>query len=244
MLIGGAAERQHAGSAVDCADMPSRLRVFSTTVGTKILIGLTGLALFVYLILHIAGNLLVFLGPSVFNSYSHMLLSNPLLVPVEIGLLLIFLVHIYKTVRNYLANQQARPVKYARKENAGSPSRKSIASSTMIFSGLWLLVFVIIHVKAFKYGTEYLDPNGVRDLYRLEMENFSNPLTVAFYVITMLLVGSHLWHGILSGFQSLGSPNSSRAPRAQAASKAIAVIIAGGFIVITLWAYFVAGGRS
>lgn len=223
--------------------MPSRLRVFSTTVGTKILIGLTGLALFVYLILHIAGNLLVFLGPSVFNNYSHMLLSNPLLIPVEIGLLLIFLVHIYKTIRNYLANQQARPVKYVRKDYAGNPSRKSIASSTMIFSGLWLLVFVIIHVKTFKYGTEYVDANGVRDLYRLEMENFSNPLTVAFYVLSMLVVGSHLWHGIVSGFQSLGAPNPSRAPRALATGKTIAALIAGGFIVIALWAYFT-GVRS
>ncbi|MGE5242666.1 MAG: succinate dehydrogenase cytochrome b subunit [Betaproteobacteria bacterium] len=224
--------------------MPSRLRVFSSSVGTKILIGLTGLALFLYLLLHIAGNLLVFAGPAIFNGYSHALLSNPLIYPVEVGLLLIFLVHIYKTVRNYLSNQQARPAAYVRKKSAGWVSRKSVASSTMIFSGLWLLVFVIIHVRGFKFGPEYVGPNGTRDLYRLEMENFSNPLTVAFYVLSMLVVGSHLWHGILSGFQSLGTPNPSRAPRAQAAAKTIAVLIAGGFIVIALWAYFTGGVRS
>src|SRR5207247_4082334 len=68
--------------------MSARLRVFSSSVGSKILIGVTGLALFLYLILHIAGNLMVFLGPRVFNEYSHTLLSNPLIYPVEIGLLL------------------------------------------------------------------------------------------------------------------------------------------------------------
>lgn len=224
--------------------MPSRLRVFDSTVGTKILIGLTGLALFLYLLLHIAGNLLVFLGPTIFNNYSHLLLTNPLIYPIEAGLVLIFLIHVYKTVRNYLGNQQARPIAYVRKERAGGPSRKTLASSTMIFSGLWLVLFIIVHVRSFKFGTEYVTPDGVRDLYRLEMENFSNPLTVAFYVVSLLAVGSHLWHGILSGFQSLGAPNPSRAPKAEIWSHAIAALIAGGFIFIALWAHFTGGVRS
>jgi succinate dehydrogenase / fumarate reductase, cytochrome b subunit len=224
--------------------MALRLRVFMSSVGTKILLGLTGLALFAYLLLHIAGNLLVLLGPTTFNGYSHMLLSNPLIVPIEVGLAAIFLLHVYNTVTTYWANRQARPVPYARKEPAGGPSRKSFASSTMIFSGLWLLVFIVVHVRGFKYGPEYAAPgSGVRDLYRLEMENFGSPLTVVFYVLTMLVVGSHLWHGIVSGFQSLGAPNSSRAPRVLAAGKTIAVLIASGFIFIALWAHFM-GVRS
>src|SRR2546422_57261 len=173
--------------------MASRLRVFSSSVGTKILIGVTGLALFLYLILHIAGNLMVFLGPRVFNEYSHTLLSNPVIYPVEIGLLLIFLLHVYKTATMYLANQRARPTRYVKKKPAGSPSRKTFASSTMIASGLWLLLFVIIHVRTFKYGTEYAAAgSGIRDLYRLEMENFGSPLTVGFYVLSMLVVGTGL----------------------------------------------------
>ena len=112
--------------------MSARLRVFSSSVGSKILIGVTGLALFLYLILHIAGNLMVFFGPSVFNGYSHTMLSNPLIYPVEIGLLLIFLLHISKTVTMYLANQHARPSRYVKKKPAGPPSRKTFASSTMI----------------------------------------------------------------------------------------------------------------
>ena len=134
--------------------MSSHVRAFGSSVGTKIVIGLTGLALVLYLITHIAGNLVVFLGPAIFNQYSHTLLSNPLIPVVEIGLVLVFLIHIVKTVRMFLSNQQARPVRYVRKKYAGRPSRKSLASSTMILSGLWLLVFVVIHVRQFKYGTE------------------------------------------------------------------------------------------
>src|SRR5947209_12692381 len=169
----------------------SRLRVFSSSVGTKILIGATGLALFLYLIIHIAGNLMVFFGPAAFNKYAYALEGNPLLPIVEIGLLLIFVMHVYKTVGMYLANQRARPVRYVKKRFAGPPSRKTLASSTMIFSGLWLLIFIIIHVKAFRYGTEYQWAAGGRDLYRLEMENFRSPLVVAFYVVSMVVVGSH-----------------------------------------------------
>ena len=223
--------------------MSSRLRVFDSSVGTKILIGLTGLALALYLVVHIAGNLIVFLGPEIFNEYSHTLLSNPLIPIIEIVLLAIFLVHIYKTVRMYLANRQARPIAYAQKRNAGKPSRKTFASTTMIFTGLWLLIFVIIHVMTFKYGPEYDAGDGVRDLYRLEMENFSNPLVVAFYVVSMIVVGSHLWHGASSAFQSLGIDNPRWTPRLLTAGKAFAVLIAGGFIVIALWAHF-AGARS
>jgi succinate dehydrogenase / fumarate reductase cytochrome b subunit len=219
--------------------MPSRIRTFGSSVGTKIIIGITGLALFLYLITHIAGNLLVFLGPTIFNEYSHTLLSNPLIPVIEIGLALIFIIHIYKTVRMYVANQQARPIGYVQKKYAGKPSRKSVASSTMIVSGLWLLVFVVIHVRQFKYGTEYLtDSTRIRDLYRLEMENFSNPWLVAFYVISMVVVGSHLWHGISSAFQSLGADKPGWTPGLLAASKAAAVLIAAGFMFIALWAYF------
>jgi succinate dehydrogenase / fumarate reductase, cytochrome b subunit len=216
--------------------MSARTGVFSSSVGTKILIGLTGLALFAYLILHIAGNVLVFFGPSVFNQYSHALLSNPLIPVIEIGLVIIFVIHIYKAVRMYLANQQARPVRYVRRRSAGAPSRKSPASSTMIVSGLWLLLFVMVHVRQFKYGTEY-QTGGMRDLYRLEMENFANPLLVAFYVISMAIVGSHLWHGIASAFQSLGADHPRWTPRLLSASKVLAVAIAGGFVMIAVWAY-------
>ena len=224
--------------------MSTRLRAFSSSVGTKILIGVTGLALFLYLIIHIVGNLIVFAGPAAFNRYAFVMeYGNPLLPVIEIGLLLVFLLHIYKTVTMFLSNQQARPVAYAMKKRAGAPSRKSFASSTMIVTGLWLLIFLIIHVKAFRFSPETPWPAGGRDLYKQEMDVFVNPLMVAFYVLSMLVVGSHLWHGISSAFQSLGGDHPAWTPRLLAAAKVIAVAMAGAFIVIALWAHF-AGARS
>src|SRR5215208_283966 len=186
--------------------MSTLRRVFSSSVGTKVLIGLTGLALFAYLILHLVGNALIFAGPTAFNEYSHALVSNPLIIPVELGLLAIFLLHVYKAITNYLGNSAARPVRYATKTSAGYTSRKSVASSTMIWSGLVMFLFVIVHVKQFKYGAWYQTASAdpVRDLARTEVEVFSHPLWVAFYVVCTLIVGLHLRHGISSGFQSIG----------------------------------------
>ena len=78
-------------------------------ITTKLIIGVTGILLFAYLILHIAGNVIVFLGPETFNNYSHALISNPLVVPVEIGLVVVFLIHLFKAIRMTFENQSARP---------------------------------------------------------------------------------------------------------------------------------------
>ena len=220
--------------------MPSRFRrLFSSSVGTKLLMGLTGVALFAYMVLHLAGNALIFAGQDVFNEYSHMLISNPLIVPIEIGLLLIFLLHIYKAVTNYLANQAARPAGYAKKELAGHTSRKSLASSTMLWSGLFIMVFVVIHVKQFKFGSWYqVTDSTVRDLYRTEIEVFQNPLWVAVYVIATLLVGLHLRHGIASGFQSLGLDHPVYTRRLTAVGIVFALLIGVGLAIIPIWVYF------
>jgi len=219
--------------------MSSRLRGFDSSVGEKIVIGATGLALFLYLIIHITANLTVFGGAAFFNGSADLLERIPILPVIEIGLLLIFLIHIYKTVTMFIGNQRARPVGYAKKKNAGRTSRKTFASSTMIFTGLWLLLFLIVHVKAFRYGPQY-EYEGMKDFYRLEMENLSNPFMVAFYVLSMLVVGSHLWHGASSSLQSLGVDHPQWTPRILIAGKVLAVAIAGGFIVIAIWAYLVA----
>ena len=213
---------------------PHFRRAFSSSVGTKLLIGLTGLALFAYLILHLAGNAAIFLGPDAFNEYAHFLISNPLIVPIEIGLLLVFLLHIYKTVTMWMANRRARPVGYAKKELARHTSRKSVASSTMIASGVLIALFVVVHVKQFKFGTFYLveGSDAVRDLYRTEIEVFQHPLWVAFYVIATVLVGLHLRHGIASAMQSLGLDHPKYTRRITAWGVALAVVIAGGLAII------------
>jgi succinate dehydrogenase / fumarate reductase, cytochrome b subunit len=221
--------------------MPSRFRrLFSSSVGTKLLIGVTGAALFLYMVLHLAGNALIFAGPEVFNEYSHKLISNPLIIPIELALLAIFLVHIYKAIRMWMANSAARPVAYGKKTPAGYTSRKSFASSTMIWSGLFILVFVIIHVKQFKFGSWYqtVSDSPVRDLYRTEIEVFSNPFWVVIYVIATLLVGLHLRHGIASAFQSLGLDHPVYTRRLTLIGIGFAVLIGVGLAIIPVWVYF------
>jgi succinate dehydrogenase / fumarate reductase cytochrome b subunit len=217
-------------------------RVFTSTVGTKLLIGLTGLALFAYLVLHLVGNALIFLGQDTFNEYSHALISNPLIGPIEIGLLLIFLVHVYKAVTNWLANQRARPVNYQKKRPAGHTSRKSVASSTMILTGSIAILFILVHVKQFKYGAFYATAANpaVRDLYRTEVDVFHQPLWVAFYVICTALVALHLRHGISSGFQSIGFDHPIYTRRLVTWGIVGAIVVGGGLAVIPLIVYLTA----
>jgi succinate dehydrogenase / fumarate reductase cytochrome b subunit len=211
----------------------------SSSVGTKVLIAVTGLLLFVFLILHLAGNLLILVGPDIFNEYSHKLISNPLVIPMEIGLLLVALVHVWKTVRMYLQNQQARPAGYSVKKWAGHTSRKSVGSSTMIVSGLITAVFIIFHLQQFKFGSYYETAGAtpVRDLYRTEVEFFQNPLWVAIYVVCMGLIYLHLRHGVASAFQSLGA-SENMGKRMVRFGIAAAVVIGGGFAIIPLIVYF------
>ncbi len=218
---------------------PKFFRVFSSSVGTKLLVGATGLLLVAYMLLHLVGNMLILLGRDTFNEYSHQLISNPLIVPIEMGLLIVFLVHVYKTVTMWMQNRAARPVPYQKKELAGHTSRKSLASSTMIASGLIVMVFVGIHVKQFKFGTFYLASGSatVRDLYRTEIEVFRNPLWVAFYVIGALLVGLHMRHGISSAFQSLGLDHPRYTRRIVAIGIVAAIVVGGGLALIPIWAF-------
>jgi succinate dehydrogenase / fumarate reductase cytochrome b subunit len=213
-------------------------RLLSSSVGTKLLVGLTGLALFAYLILHLVGNALIFAGPETFNAYSHALISNPLIPPIEVGLLAVFLVHVYKAVTNDAANRAARPAGYAMKKYARHTSRKSFASSTMIWSGVVIFLFILVHVKQFKYGAWYQEGNtDVRDLARTEFEVFSQPLWVAFYVLCTLLVGLHLRHGISSGLQSLGLDHPVYTRRLTMWGVVLAAIVGGGLALIPIWVY-------
>jgi succinate dehydrogenase / fumarate reductase cytochrome b subunit len=226
----------------------------ASSVGKKMLIALTGLCLVGFLIFHLIGNLLLFFGPASLNEFSNWLIVNPLLVPAEIGLLALFLVHVVEAVTNWLVNRQARPIQYSHPVRrllgygwAGRPSRKGIASTTMIVTGLVIVVFLIVHLLQFKFGPEYrvaspeFGTPGIRDLYRLDVETFSNGLIVTFYVLCLVLIGFHLWHGIGSAFNSLGIDHPRYTPSLLRLTRLVALIIAAGFITIPLWVYFFRG---
>ena len=110
-------------------------KAFSSSIGSKFLIAFTGLALLIFLIAHLAGNLLFLAGPAAFNEYSHKLISNPLIYVAEMGLVAVFLLHIVQTIGLVARSYSARPQGYAKRKWAKTKSdhsRKTIASSTMI----------------------------------------------------------------------------------------------------------------
>jgi succinate dehydrogenase / fumarate reductase cytochrome b subunit len=219
--------------------MSSRPSFFSSTVGSKILIGLTGLLLFGFLISHLAGNLSLLAGADAFNLYAYKLESLGILVYLaEAGLILIFLLHIVKTLGLYRRNTVARPARYQEKKWAGHTSRKTWSSTSMAITGLFILFFVIVHVRTFKFGPWYADPaTGHRDLYRLVADIYSNPLYAGFYVVAMVLIGMHLNHGISSAAQSLGLSNERLSRNLVLGGRVLAVLIAGGFAILPIYMY-------
>jgi succinate dehydrogenase / fumarate reductase, cytochrome b subunit len=224
--------------------MSSLLKFFSSTVGTKVLIGLTGLLFFGFLITHLAANLLVLFDREAFNAYSHKLVSNPLIYVAELGLVVIFVVHAWKAVAITIKNKQARPAGYATKKWAGGKSRKTLSSTSMIVTGLTILLFIVIHLKHFKFGTHYTEAGtGYRDLAQLVLETFVSPIWVAWYVLVMVLIGMHLRHGISSAFQSLGLEHPRYSGFVRAAGVVLAILMAGGFALIPIY-IFITGGRS
>lgn len=217
-------------------------KAFSSSIGSKFLIALTGLFLLVFLIAHLAGNLLFIAGPDAFNEYSHKLVSNPLVYVAEAGLVVVFLLHIFKTVGMYAGSFAARPQRYAKKKWAKSKnerSRKSFSSTTMILTGTITLLFVVTHLLTFKYGTYYETPEGIRDLYRLQLAVFSDPRYVAFYVVAMIVIIFHLWHGASSAMQSFGVNNETWAPRFIVIGRVLAVAIGAGFAILPVYTLMV-----
>ncbi len=212
----------------------------SSSIGSKLLIAFSGLCLFVFLIAHLTGNLLFLAGPDAFNVYSHRLVSNPLIYLAEAGLGAVFLLHVVKASLNWISNKAARPNRYQRHRwaRAKSPrSRKSLASSTMIVTGMIALLFVITHLATFKFGPHYPTPVGIRDLYRLQVEIFSRPGYVGFYLLCMGVIFLHLWHGLGSAAQTFGLDHPRWTPWVLLAGRVLAVLIAGGFFALPIYTF-------
>jgi succinate dehydrogenase / fumarate reductase cytochrome b subunit len=218
-------------------------KALSTSVGSKFLVALTGLSLVGFLIVHLAGNLLILAGPDKFNHYSHALISNPLVIPAELGLIFLLLLHVFKALQHVARGRIARPQSYTKQVWAGGPSRKSFGSATMTISGIIVLAFLILHIATLKYGAYYataatgFEPS-MRDLYRLVVEVFQSPGVVVFYVVSMVVIGLHLRHGISSAFQSLGLMTPGWTATVLSAGLWLALILSAGFALIPVWVYF------
>jgi succinate dehydrogenase / fumarate reductase, cytochrome b subunit len=217
-------------------------RMLSASIVKKQLMGLTGLLLCGFLIGHLAGNLLIFVGPAAFNAYGHALITNPLIYVAEAGLGALFLVHIGMAVRLIVENRKARPDRYYVKQPTGRGS--TFASSTMPYTGALTFIFLVLHIYQFKFGPYYtIVHSGVemRDLYRLVVEFYQSPLAVLWYVLCMISIGIHVKHGFWSAFQSLGFHHPSYTQALQKFSVAFAALIAVGFSSLPIYCYFQGG---
>ncbi len=213
-----------------------------SSVGKKLLNGLSGLMLIGFVCVHLAGNLTLFArdGGKLFNSYAHHLEAlGPLLYAMEFGLIAVFLLHIASAISVRLSQKEARPQAYAVAASKGGPSKQSLSSRSMLITGLLLAGFVVLHVKMFKYGPYYettlKDGTVVRDLYKLVVEEFSKPVITWAYVVIMLMLGLHLRHGFWSALQSLGALKPKCSGCVYAAGLLFAILLAGGFLLLPLY---------
>jgi succinate dehydrogenase / fumarate reductase cytochrome b subunit len=192
----------------------------------------TGLGWFLYVILHLAGNLLLWAGPETYNAYAHALVSNPLIYPAEVGLVVFLALHAYSALLVTRENWNARPQPYAYK--VPSTGRSTFASRTMWYGGAIVLIFLVIHVIMFKYGNQA----GTHGLWGLVVRSFKNPLISIGYILVMLPLGLHLSHGLSSALQTLGWIRWQTELRKVGA--VLGWVLAVGYILLPLWAWFFA----
>lgn len=204
----------------------------------------SGIALMLFLVAHLGGNLTLFAcdGGALFNSYAHHLESlGPLLYVAEAGLLAIFLLHVVSAFGVYAGKLRARPDAYAVEDSKGGPSRKTLASRSMIVTGVLLLAFVPLHVWMFKFnqgrGFTTVDLHGqpVKDLYLVVLYAFKEPAKAWAYAGIMFLLGFHLRHGFWSSLQSLGAMSPRLSPVFYGAGLLFALLMAGGFVALPLY---------
>ncbi len=214
---------------------------YRSSIGKKIIVALTGVALMGFLVGHLSGNLLLFRGPEAINGYAHWLHSlGTLLWVARLGLLCCLVAHVVITIQLVRANKAARPEVY------GLPAtrRATLASRTMIWSGLIILSFLIYHLMHFTLGVangyydpqnaRYTLPNGDHHVFNMVVDGFRWWPASLFYILSMGLLCSHLSHGFSSVFQTLGLTTNKTRRLIQLAGITFATLIFVGNISIPI----------
>ena len=188
----------------------------------------SGVILFLFVLGHLVGNLQIYEGPEKLNNYAHFLRSMPaLLWGVRITLIVTVLLHIWSSVQLALLKFDARPTGYVKKK----ATQSSYASRTMYWSGPIILAFVIYHLLDFTFGT--VNPHFQEgDVYANVIASFQFLPVSAFYIVAMLLLCLHLYHGLWSMFQSLGFSHPRYTPVLKRSAAVVAILIAAGNISI------------
>ena len=226
------------------------LQFWQSSIGRKIIVAVTGAMLVLFLLGHVAGNLLVFQGKEAMNDYAqflHTMLHGQGVWIARIGLLVAFGLHIWATISLTIENRAARNARYAY-DNTVQASK---SSRIMIWSGMTVIAFVVFHILHFTVrvspelanlpDTAYAaaNPGEARhDVYAMVIKGFKNPLVTLFYIVGVSLLCSHLSHGIASIFQTLGIRSRKSAGFEQKLGWAISIALWIGFLSIPLSAMF------
>ena len=212
---------------------------YRSTIGKKIIMGVTGLIGVGFVILHMAGNLQAFVGRQKINAYGA-LLHGPLAELtwlLRIVLIVAVVLHVLMAYQLTRISQAARPIGYQKKE----PQVATLASRTMKWGGVLILVFIVFHILHFT--TETIDPGGVRgmidihgdrDVYGNIVASFRIWWVAAFYIVTMVFLGLHLYHGAWSSMRTLGYAKTAVNPLRRHLAFAVAVLIWLGFTLVPL----------
>lgn len=214
----------------------SLMKFATSSVGSKVVMALTGLGLWLFVIAHLAGNLTAFAGKETFNHYAEALKGNPpLLWGVRLALIVGFPVHILAAINTSMRNRAARPVPYAFEQR--SPA--TMASKSMILTGLLVLAYFAYHLAHFTWHVTgpqptTLLPNGSYDAYTMLVMGFQQPIIALTYVVAQVLLAAHLSHGIYSLFQHLGLWGARWTPFLKSASLAVGYGLCAAFASIPL----------
>ena len=219
-------------------------KTFSSSIGRKIVMSLTGLFLCTFLVVHLIGNLQLFKhdGGTAFNIYSHFMGTNPIIRTIEWGLVLGFGFHIYEALMLTRRNQAARPQKYVVNH---SEQNSEWTSRNMGILGSLILIFLIVHLYNFFWRARFggLDKIGGTDVETRDYDNLYMAVVSSFhvwryvllYVAAQFSLGYYLWHGFGSGFQTLGLNHRKYTPLIKAVGYGFAVVVSAAFAAMPLY---------
>lgn len=217
--------------------MSNSAGLFSSSLGRKILMAVTGLFLCSFLVVHFIGNIALFTDPQQFNEYTRFMSTNSVIRVMEIVLVLGFVAHIADAVMLTQKNSSARPEKYAMDKK-----RSNWFSRNMGITGSIILAFLVLHLQSFWYEYKFgdvasvtYDGEKIKDMYTIVKTAFAQPWYSVLYVVAMALLGMHLNHGFQSAFQSLGLNHKGYTPTIKKVGTLFAVVITLGFISFPIY---------
>lgn len=218
------------------------IKALSTSIGQKIVMAITGLALCGFLVVHLGGNLLLYVGAEKYNQYAHALHAQELLLLVaEIGLVITFLLHIWLALKTNSDNSAARPTDYAMKQSKMDQGPLAApASAVMLGTGVVVLAFLLVHLSDFKlFDWRHHLPEGQPEPlpFGKAVIILKDWISALVYIVGSLALGYHVLHGVESAFQTLGLNHPKYTPIVKCLSLVFALIVALGFGSFPFWAW-------